>query len=257
MKTIHTRLGASVLILAGLAATPAAAQDVDVSWTLGVDAVSQYVFRGVSLADDAIQPYVEASVGNFTVGAWASSGFGANSELYGDEIDLYVGYSVPLEGSLSLNLGGTYYHYPQGGGLFETEGGSAGSYEVSAALGFGEVALAPSLAAYYDFTLEAFTLEGALGHSVGFGEKNSFDMGLTVGHVEADGGGDYQWGHASVGISRPINEIASVALSANYVLNSEDNTLDVDTFVAPGGIEFAAATDDDLFWFGLGISAGF
>lgn len=256
MKFSKPLFGASCAILATIA-VPATAQAGDVDWSLGVDAVTQYVFRGVSLADDAIQPYVEASVGNFTVGAWASSGFGANSELYGDEIDFYFGYSVPLEGDISLDLGGTYYHYPQGGGLLDTDGGGAGSYEVSASVGFGAVPLAPSASAYYDFTLEAFTLEGGIGHSLPLGDLTTVDLGLTVGHVEADGGADYQWGHASAGVSYPLTDAASVSFSANYVVNSEDNTLNFDTFGGPNGTEFAAATSDKLLWLGAGISTSF
>ena len=137
---------------------------------LALTSSRQYVFRGVSLADDAVQPYVEASYGNFTVGGWFSTGIGANSVFAGDEFDLYAGYSVPLDSSISLDLGATYYHYPQGGDFFETDDGGTGSYEVSASVGFGDVPLAPSVSAYYDFTLEAFTVEGAVGHSVPFGE---------------------------------------------------------------------------------------
>ena len=249
-------ISASLLALSATLATTGTAQAQDVSWSIGTDYVTEYVFRGVSLAEGAFQPYAEASVGNFTAGIWASTGVGAGSELYGDEIDFYAGYSVPLDGPLSLDLGVTYYHYPQGGALFETEDGSAGTYEVSAAVGFGDVMLAPSIAAYYDFTLENFTLEGAIGHSVGFGEKNGLDLGLTVGAVEADGGGDYQWAHGSVALSHSLTDDASVYVGANYAINSEDNTLDYER-IAVGADEVAVLSGDDKLWFAVGISAGF
>ncbi len=243
----HLTLAAALLCATAMA--PAAyAEDAELSVSTGVDFVSQYVFRGVSLADDAVQPYVEASYGNFTVGGWFSTGIGANSIVAGDEFDLYAGYSVPLDSSISLDLGATYYHYPQGGDFFETKNGGAGSYEVSAAVGFGEVPLAPTVAAYYDFTLEAFTLEGGVGHSVEIGDAQSLDLGLTVGLVDGDGF-SYEYGQASAAVSHAFTDDVSAYIGANFALNSED-ALDFDSIINgdPKG---------SMFWLGTGISAGF
>ena len=246
-NTIRRALLAATII-AGSTGLASAASAQDVSVSTGVDLVTDYVFRGVSLADTAVQPYAEVSIGNFTAGTWISTGLGDTSILAGDEIDLYAGYSVPLDGPLSLDLGITYYHYPQGGSLFETEDGAAGTYEVSAAVGFNDVALAPSVAAYYDLTLEAFTLEGAIGHSVGIGEKQGLDLGLTVGLVDGDGF-SYEWGQASAAVSHGFTDDVSVYAGVNYTLNSED-TLNYSKILNgdPQG---------DLFWGGIGISAGF
>ena len=243
----HLTLAAALLCATAMA--PAAyAEDAELSVSTGVDFVSQYVFRGVSLADDAVQPYVEASYGNFTVGGWFSTGIGANSIVAGDEFDLYAGYSVPLDSSISLDLGATYCHYPQGGDFFETKNGGAGSYEVSAAVGFGEVPLAPTVAAYYDFTLEAFTLEGGVGHSVEIGDAQSLDLGLTVGLVDGDGF-SYEYGQASAAVSHAFTDDVSAYIGANFALNSED-ALDFDSIINgdPKG---------SMFWLGTGISAGF
>ena len=243
----HLTLAAALLCATAIAPT-AYAQDAELSVSTGVDFTSQYVFRGVSLADDAVQPYVEASYGDFTVGGWFSTGIGANSVFAGDEFDLYVGYSVPLDSSISLDLGATYYHYPQGGDFFETADGGAGTYEVSASVGFGDVPLSPSVSAYYDLTLEAFTLEGGVGHSVEIGESQSFDLGLTVGLVDGDGF-SYEWGQASAAVSHAFTDDVAAYIGANYALNSED-ALDFDSTINgdPKG---------SLLWIGTGISAGF
>lgn len=144
----------------GIAAfAPMVAQAQDISVSTSVDLVSEYVFRGTSLAEAAVQPGVEVAVGDFTAGAWFSTGFGETSIAAGDEVDLYASYSLALIDGVSTDIGITYYHYPQGGGLFETDNGNAGSYEIFGSLGFDTV-LAPSVTAYYDFTLENFTLEG-------------------------------------------------------------------------------------------------
>ncbi len=243
----HFTLAAALLCATAIAPT-AFAQDSDLSVSTGVDYVSQYVFRGVSLADDAIQPYAEASIGNFTVGGWASTAIGENSVFAGDEFDLYAGYSVPLDSSISLDLGATYYHYPQGGDFLETKDGGAGTYEVSASVGLGDAPLAPSISAYYDLTLEAFTVEGGVSHSVEVGEKQSFDLGLTVGLVDGDGF-SYEWASANASLSHALSDDVGVYVGANYALNSED------------ALNFDSALNGDpkgsLLWVGTGISAGF
>lgn len=247
-------------LLAATAIAPAAfAQDAEISYSAGIDTVSEYVFRGLSFGGESLQPYAEASVGGLTVGGWYSAGFGAHSDVQSDEFDLYAGYSVPLDGPVSLDVGVTYYHYPQSGAFLETEGGSAGSYEVYGSVGFGDVALAPSATVYYDFTLETLTLEGSVGHSIELSNPSwTTDLGLTAGHVEADGGGDYQWATASLALNKAINDDVSFFVSGNFSLNSEDNTLDFDRVVDPASeIAFATVDSDNKLWFGTGIAVGF
>jgi len=246
---------AAVLLAATAIAPTAFAQDSNISVSTGVDYVSEYVFRGTSFAGASVQPYAEASIGNFTVGGWFSTAIGEDSDIAGDEFDLYAGFSVPLEGSISLDLGATYYHFPQGGSFFETEGGNAGSYEVSASVGFGEVPLAPALTAYYDFTFEAFTLEGAVGHSFSVGESQSFDLGLTAGLVDVSGG-SYEWATASASLGHSFTDDVSAYIGANYSLSSIES-LDFER-TGSAAIGFGSTTDSkDKFWTGVGVSAGF
>lgn len=255
MKISKTLFGASCAVLAALSA-PVAAQAGDVDWSIGTDIVTEYVFRGVSLGGNSVQPYVEMSKGNFTAGAWFSTQVGSGSELSADEVDFYAGYSVPLDGAISLDLGATYYHYPQTGSLFASDGGAAGTYEVSASVGF-DAPLAPSVTAYYDLTLKAFTVEGGAGHSVAFGESNALDLGLTVGLVDGDGF-SYEWANASASVSHSISDAASIYVGGNFTLNSDDNTLNLEKFADPvTGTAFLSATDKSLLWFGTGISTSF
>lgn len=234
-------------VLAAFAAAPSTAYAQDVSVTTGVDIVSDYVFRGVSLADTAIQPYVEASVGSFTFGAWASTGFGDTSIAAGDEIDLYASYSFAATDTISLDAGVTYYHYPQGGSLFETQGGGAGTYEVSLAASF-DTTLSPTIAAFYDLTLEAFTVEAGIGHSIPMSDKTSFDLGATVGLVDGDGF-SYEYGSASASVAYALSDNTSAYVGGNVAFNSEDALNFSKTL--------AGDPKDSLIWFGAGISAGF
>lgn len=238
---------AAAAVLAAFAAMPTTASAQDVSVSTGVDLVTDYVFRGVSLADTAVQSYAEASVGSFTVGAWASTGLGDTSIAAGDEIDLYASYNFGLSDTVSLDAGVTYYHYPQGGSLFETEDGAAGTYEVSLAASF-DMLLAPSLAAYYDLTLEAFTVEGGISHSIPISGKASFDLGATAGLVDGDGF-SYEYGSASAALGYALSSNTSAYVGGNFAVNSED------------ALNYSKALAGDpkgsLVWFGAGISAGF
>lgn len=253
------KLAAALLCAAAIAPT-AYAQDSELSVSTGVDYVTEYVFRGTSLAGSSVQPYAEASYGNFTLGAWFSTGIGEDSFASADELDLYVGYSVPLNSSISLDLGGTYYHYPQFGSFLSTSEGeftglNAGSYEVSASVGFGDLPLAPSLTAYYDFTFKNLTLEASVGHSFQIGEKQSFDLGLTAGLVDGEDGFSYEWATASASLGHSFTDAVSAYVGANFSLNSED-LLGFDA----GGLDpddFGSPQDGDTFWVGTGISAGF
>ena len=238
-------LGTASLMIAATASLPAHAGDVSVSTS--IDFTSDYVFRGVSLADSAIQPGVEVAVGDFTVGAWFSTGVGDTSILSGDEVDLYASYSFALSDTISTDVGVTYYHYPQGGGLFSTNDGGSGTYEVFASLGFDTV-LAPSVSAYYDLTLEAFTLEGGIGHSIATGDKTSLDLGATVGLVDGDGF-SYEYGSASASLGYAFTDAVSAYVGANYALSSED-TLNYEKILQ-------GDAKDNLLYFGAGIAAGF
>lgn len=238
----------ATLTLSAASMAPAQADDFGVSAT--IDYTTDYVFRGVSLADSAIQPGVEVSAGDFYAGAWFSTGVGDTSIFAGDEVDLYAGYGLSLSDTISADVGVTYYHYPQGGSLFSTNGGGSGTYEVYAGLAL-DTTLAPSVYAYYDFTLEAFTLEGSVGHSVPLGDSLSLDLGLTAGLVDASGGGGWEWAQASAAVSHAFSDDVSAYVGANFAINSEDLLNYEDLVTSP------FTGDDNLLFFGTGISAGF
>ncbi|PHR91216.1 MAG: hypothetical protein COA69_11915 [Robiginitomaculum sp.] len=242
-KLLLTSLAVPAMML-GLS-TAASAQEVEVS--ASVDYVSEYVFRGVTLAGDAIQPGLEASFGNFTFGGWLSVPI-ENGSNFDTELDLYIGYSFDLFENVSTDVGLTVYHYPESGGLFDfgTGGGAASTMEIYGALGFSGP-LEPSLTAYYDLTLEAFTLEGSVGYSVPLAEKTSFDIGATVGAVSVKGAGDYQYGSLSGAVSYAVSEATSVYVGANFGFSSEDTFLKLSSFTPKGSSA----------WFGAGISTGF
>ena len=245
-------LGAAVVLVAG--AAPMAAQAQDVSVSTSIDYVTDYVFRGVSLAETAIQPGVEVSYGDFTVGGWFSTGVGEASALALDEFDLYASYGFSLTDKISASVGGTYFHFPQGGDFFSTSNG-AGTYEVNGGLSYDGL-LSPSVMAYYDFNLQAITLEGSVGHSIATSDKTSLDLGLTVGLVTADDedfDADWEYGTASAALGYAFTDDVSTYVGINYTLSTSD-----DEGLGLGYVDsLLGDPNSDLFWAGVGVAAGF
>jgi len=246
-----------LLATATLALAPAApmtAQAGDISVSTSIDYVSEYVFRGVSFARGAVQPGIEVSKGDFTVGVWTSAAIGEASAVAGDEIDVYASYGFGLSDVISGSVGATIYHFPDvDGSLFDF--GGASTLEFNAGVGF-DTALSPSVTAYYDVDLEAFTLEGGISHSVPVADKTSLDLGLTGGFVTADGGGDYEYGVGSISLGYGFTDNVSTYIGANYSLSSIDS-LNFRRFEDASGTPFSTTTDDNIVWFGVGVAAGF
>jgi len=246
-----------ILLTAMLASSaimlPANAVAGDVSVSTSIDYTTDYVFRGVSLAESAIQPGVEVSFGDAYVGAWVSTGIGDTSVAAADELDLYAGYGLSLSDDFSADVGITYYHYPQGGSLFATNDGAAGTYEVYAGLSYDTV-LSPSVYGYYDFTLEAFTIQGDLAHSQSLSDKISLDLGLTAGLVDGENGAGYEWGQLSASLGYAFTDDVSAYVGANYAINSEDALIGSPEIT--NGVIDLDLGGEKLF-FGAGVAAGF
>ena len=71
-----------------------------------------------------------------------------------------------------------------------------------------------------------------------------------------DGDGDYEYGVGSVSLGYAFNDNVSTYIGANYSLSSIDS-LNFRRFTDPTGTDFAATTDDNETWFGVGVAAGF
>jgi uncharacterized protein (TIGR02001 family) len=135
LKTTKTLMAASIVLGASACfmATPVLAQGASsVSLSANLSLVSDYRFRGISLSDEdpAIQGGIDASLGGFYVGTWASS-----IEQVGNaetEIDLYGGYGGDITDGLSYDVGFLYYTYPEGNGsnYYEVYGSLSGSVQL-------------------------------------------------------------------------------------------------------------------------------
>lgn len=251
-----TKTALSALAALGLA--PAAnAESIDVSTTVGFE--SRYVFRGVQFAETSIQPAINLGFEGFYLNAWFNLPIGDNNLVVtpgGEELDLVAGYSAPLNAVFSIDVGITYYVFPDVADhffdMFEEDGDGVPGNTAELYVGVAMAApLSPSLYVYHDFFLDTTTLQGNLSHSVPLAEKTSFDLGGFAGYVFDDAGGtDYLYGAASADISYALTDNGSVYAGVRY--GGSD---------IPGGAvidePLAGTTQASGVWWGLGFNASF
>ena len=202
----------TALILAALVAGASVrAQDTSAySVTLDFPYVSEYVFRGVSYADDAIQPSIEFATGDFYAGVWTSMPI---TSRYTNEFDFYAGYGVAVNDTWALDLGATYYYYPETGSedeQFEPFVGISGDIAAG---------ISTSLYVYYETEFEVFTYQGSVGYSMPLSDTIGFDLSGTVGYVNPDAGDSYTyWGVGGV-FTYTLSDKASAYAGLNYATN--------------------------------------
>lgn len=210
-----------------LAAGAASAQDVDVSFNAAV--TSDYVFRGFSQTDEepALQGGVDATIGSFYVGGWASNvDFGDDTDA---EIDIYGGYRAEAAGFV-FDVGVVGYFY--------TDAPSAADYdyvEFKAAASRAVGPVTAGVAVYYSddfFGVDEEATYAELNASVTPADK--WTLSAALGQQWLDVNDDYAtW---SLG--------AAYAFTANLALDVRYHDTEVDT---PISDERAVATLKVLF----------
>lgn len=193
MKSMKIALAAAAATVA--LAGAASAQELKLSYNLGV--TSDYVFRGVSQTqeDPAIQGGIDLSSGIVYAGVWASNvDFGADDPTA--EVDFYAGIK-PTVGDTSFDFGVLYYGYLEDKGL--TPGSySYTEFKAAASRAFGPATLGAAVyyspeypgkgggATYFEVNgavpvAEKLTLSGALGRQTikNYGDYNTWNVGLA------------------------------------------------------------------------------
>jgi len=201
--------------------------DLSISGTF--DFETQYVFRASKLASQSFQPSVEFGYpvigGDLYAGVWTNQPI-ANAQAptglpgqiaqipQGNEIDFYAGYAYPVTDIFTLDLGATYYWYPEaasgiGAPFFPPFPTGGGAINHTTEVYFGvsaDVLLSPAVYFYYDFDLEQTLIEFSIGYSLDLGEYLgaeglSFDTGAYLGILNT---GDTSGGAATNFILNPL-----------------------------------------------------
>ncbi len=194
---------------------------------------SEYVFRGKKQASASIQPSVTLALpvleGQLYAKTWMNfpihqqkiaTKCNCVSGKTGDELDFTIGYQIPLamssddlfsasEGVLSIDLGYTYYYYPNQSAYYNfnisTPCPSMGAATQNKSFGLnraheifiglrGNVIAKPSLYTYYDFSRAQWVFQGNISHSfpldlfsnaMPYCQSLSFDIGAYIGYLIA------------------------------------------------------------------------
>lgn len=243
----------------GAVAASGTAQAGDLTIDSALQFESRYVFRGVQYAETSMQPAVTLKKGGFRLGAWFNLPVGDDDNVVpanGEELDLVIGYSAPLSDLVTIDVGLTYYVFPEAmsgfGDFYEEDGDGLGINTLEPFVGFSFAApLAPSIYFYRDFMYDTFTVQGAVNHSFPVSGKLSFDLGATLGYVIDDAGGeDYVYGVASAGFSLPLSDAAKATAGVRYGGSDIPGGSLVDDSVA-------GTTKSDGLWWGVGLSVSF
>ena len=252
---MNKRIISTALLLA--LATPAAAGELGVETTVGFE--SRYVFRGVQFAETSIQPAINLSYGNFYGGAWFNLPIGDDDLVVtpgGEELDLFGGYAFAVDDVFTIDVGLTYYTFPDAASgffdLFEEDGDGSGANTLEPYIGVSLAGpLSPSVYFYRDFNFDTFTIQGSGSHSFPLAENTSFDVGGTIGYViDDDDGGDYLYGTLTADVSYTLTDNGSIYFGARFGGSDIDGGSIIDDSIA-------GTFDSSGFWWGLGFNASF
>ena len=212
----------ATLLTAGAASAQSAPE---VAWNLGV--VSDYVFRGYSqtLEDPAIQGGVDATIGAFYVGAWASNvDFGDDTDA---EVDLYGGYRGEAAG-FAFDVGAVGYGYvnaPDGADYDYVELKAAASRAIGPATFGAAVYWSPD---FFGLDKEATYVEA----NAAFAPADKWTVSAAIGHQSLDVNDDYTtW---NIGVGYAVTD--HVAIDVRYHDTDVDGPLSEGRAVA--GVKF-------------------
>lgn len=175
------------------------------------DLVSRYVWRGLDFGNaPAIQPGIEAAIGNFAVGAWGSYTLSASPYL---EADLYASYSFDF----GLSIIATDYYFPAA----EIGGVTDNSYFDMDSHTF-EIGLSQEFGNFYVSGYYFMNLDNDLYFEVGY----SFDsFSVFAGAGTESYTSDAGFAITNIGISTskeiPISDIYSLPVSGAFIVNPD------------------------------------
>ena len=169
---------AVLAFFSALSADKVAAEDIGAEVSVGYD--TDYMFRGVNLGQDLLWSDVNVSTSlsdglDLGVGAWYAN---VADDAGNDELDIYAGLSTSM-GDMSIDLGATYYYYPD-----PTAG--EGTLEFGIGLGTSAGPIDLSLGLYYDIDLEAAYYEVGAATSFDLTDTMAVDVGGAIGNADGD-----------------------------------------------------------------------
>jgi uncharacterized protein (TIGR02001 family) len=214
-------------LLADTAPAPASSYSITTDFTY----TTKYVFRGIQLAKGAVQPSVKLSYDDFYGSIWMSAPVDKGYEL---EIDYNAGYGFKLQNDWNLDVGATLYTYPGLNG-----GGDKVTFEPYVGLNGSVGGVSTATYAFYDFTLDVFTVQETLGYTIPIDEKSSLNFSASIGHAKPDSGSGYTYYGLGATVPYKITDKATLTLGVQYASHDLDGV------------------DDNHFWGTIGFNYTF
>jgi hypothetical protein len=240
-----------------VAAAPVLAQDVSLTASGAVE--SRYVIRGYQLAAASYQSSATLHYGGLHAGFWHNLPAERDiaPTLYNlEELDLALGFGVMAAPRLKLDIGATYYAYPDiGRGYFDIYKEDRGSVGANSAETFVSLsvdsALSPKVYVFRDFMYDTFTLQADVSHAFAVDGPMGIELSAAVGYVIDDvPDQDYIYGTAAANLRVDLTGGAAAYAGVRFGGS---------TFA--GGLihndAAAGTTKPSATWFGAGISATF
>jgi hypothetical protein len=237
-----------------LGTVPATMAGDEVSFGVGADLFSKYVWRGQNVVDDSVlQPSASIGYKGLTGSIWG------NVDLTGDlvdswefsEVDYVVDYSntFPGQETFGYSVGFIYYDFPNTGwdATSEFYGGLS-----------ADVPLSPAVTWFYDFDeAEGSYIQFSIGHTVekiaSWGEESSCDLELGASVAYAtDGYNDFYFGVDDGALN-------DLTLSAGVPFTFGSLTIKPSiaySTMIDGDVREATGKSDN-FWGGIGASYSF
>ncbi|MDQ8204199.1 hypothetical protein [Pelagicoccus sp. SDUM812003] len=171
-------------LLMALLALPLRAISQESSVFSELKVTSLYQDRGFQLGDFTLHPSIEWAASDWYAGFFAALPLENRSapDRFENEYDFYLGKGWAAGDRVFWDAGATFYAYEDSDSSFETYLG------VNAELG----TFSPSLYAYYDFDLEAFTLELSSGVALPL-DGFPGEVKLYLGRIETRDQIDYTY----------------------------------------------------------------
>lgn len=189
-------------------------------FSINVDLVSSYVWRGVRFSGPALQPGVEYGKGGFAIGSWGSVGFDHTEAV--NEADLYASYSFDFGFSLGIS---DYYFQSKWSEVKDSS--SSHAYEINAAYETGGL----SLSANYilnDSHLGAGSQGGDMYYELGY-SFDKFDVFVGAGNGWHTLNGDFQVCNIGLSSSKELkfSEKFSLPVSGAVIFNPNTEILHI------------------------------
>lgn len=213
------------LLISSMVVLPTIAQEEESSvWSTGLDIYSSYIWRGSKFgAGPAFQPFVDATIGGLSIGAWGSVNSSIAESL---EMDLYISYAA---GPVSITVtdyyfGGDWTEIAETHFIEPMVGVEAGGFSAAIAYMFLPEVVDDETTTDVDESVD-FGEEGDLYIEVAYG-FGSVDLAVGLGDgqytvTDDDPDGDFNICNITVGTSKeiPITEKFSLPVSGSVTLN--------------------------------------